>query len=303
MNITQKPERQFFPKGATALIVLRGLYYGLTKSIELSDYIREIGKEASTKERKIYRQRRNRVRNHALECLIKYELVERGQTPRTYNPTDNFLGYLKFLKDYIPDLYKKIDFNLGYAVLRIFNELEEAYQRIYGSIISAWLEKESSMERSMQLEGELASKHIPLLEDPVYRNLMKSHDPVMPNEDQVKLLKTLFSYAGMNEDETRDAIFDIVMDYGISLDWLNKTICGITGSCDQDFSFVNIEGIALRKVMGDHQFYSKFFKRSTNPRETIFLDSKEPWWLVMFSQRIRNVLSPGNFNNFISDIH
>ena len=91
----EEDSSKFFPKGITALIIYRAIPT-FSNYTELADYLRAIGKVLSG-ERKIYRQRRNKVLKYSLDKLAKYELVAKGKAPGTYIAYANYLGYLEFL--------------------------------------------------------------------------------------------------------------------------------------------------------------------------------------------------------------
>jgi hypothetical protein len=298
---------KFFPRGITALIIYRTIPT-ISDFAGLAEYLRVLGKILSG-ERKIYRQRRNKVLKYSLDKLVKYDLVAKGKAPGTYVAYADYLRYLEFLKDNAPVLYERTKFYITFAIYEINRTLSKIDQRIAFEI--GWNEdKEMSnrtgkpvyvpSERSYKMRRKFNDI---LSEYGVPKSLLSlsqpsDFEPYMGDSEQIRLLNSLFRMSGFNGEDIQFATESIVMNWTKQSNWIAEEINKFVNSDNSrelqnmvkiHHKFREAELEASAKVKGmskiDYIWHvGKSLREDYTEKRKNRLGLKDPWWLSEFNE-------------------
>lgn len=225
---------KFFPKGVTALIIYRAMS-SISSFTELSDYLMILGKYLS-KNRRIYRQRRNKVLKYAIDKLGKYSLVQKGKVPGTYIPLADRMQYLRFINENARSLYERTKFYMGLAIYEMVKHLANTQMELE-SLRLKIKSKEEYLITESKNEEEF-NRYLQKLEIDFYRFLEESKlhkevldpfingtfEPHIDDSEQLDLLISLFKAVKFEEKDIELAIYDIVFNFVKQSRWIEEEI-------------------------------------------------------------------------------
>ncbi|MEM3489358.1 MAG: hypothetical protein QXO75_06865 [Nitrososphaerota archaeon] len=305
-NNNHKQISYFFPKGATALIIMRALNSNISSFNDLADFLRYLGKSLSTQNKKIYRQRRNRVLKYALKRLFEYHLISKGEVPGTYSFELNYLGYLSFLKDNASELYDRIKFDISRAILQLNTEILDAQRRLIQKFWAELMNPKSYLRREKNPVKEyneftdiLRSDGVDTYSAGVYRKLNITGEPYMTDREQIELLEFFFRSVGFSESDVDSAIGDIVINHRKESQWLGEKLSEFLS--DKSVPDENLlarpsrnvsswytagEEKALKAIIGKEVSLNYSSVKLTSPLKPIELLRGRPWWFNEFQKAI-----------------
>lgn len=264
---------KFFPKGVTALIVLRALDF-IHSYTDLADYLAVLGKNISKGKRRIYRQRRNKVLKYALDKLSYYGLVRKGEKPGTYSSVIDYEGYMNFLKENASILYEWEKFKIALAIREMFQAIDDAYLRVLHSI------SESSEVDSKEVEEleEVLKKVKDFMnkkDSRIYAGLVLFHrhglEPYFRDTTQIQTLESLFDFVEFEAGIKYDHMTRMIFDRNLQSEWITYELVRFLGVDNVNFldveeqlifsfsdeffgpPFNAVEGEAIAEILGtDH---------------------------------------------------